>query len=193
MLDDGHYLNVTDLKQYTYCPRIVFYEHCLPHIRPCTYKMNAGRDAHKEEQQRAIRRSLAKYLTVGQRFFNVAVSNARLMLNGIIDEVVRTQHGEVFPVDYKLAKQASDHYQLQLAAYGLILQEAEKQPVRHGYVYLIPLHKVVKITMSAALYREVETTVSAVWHLIEREQMPPAIAQKSRCRACEFRRFCNDV
>ena len=27
-------LRVTDLKQYEYCPRVVFYEYCLPGVRP---------------------------------------------------------------------------------------------------------------------------------------------------------------
>jgi CRISPR-associated exonuclease Cas4 len=193
MFDSPYYLSVTDLKQYAYCPRVVFYERCLPHVRPRTYKMDAGRDAHEEEQRLAVRRSLAKYLVTGKRFFNVAMSSERLQLNGIIDEVVQTNEGEIFPVDYKLAKQASDHYRLQLAAYALMLEETEAKPVTYGYLYLIPIRKMVKITMSPVLYAQVEATIAAIHQLIEREQMPPPVSQKSRCVLCEFRRFCNDV
>ena len=38
---------VTDLKQYEYCPRIVYYTYCLPLIRPTTFKMEAGVQAHE--------------------------------------------------------------------------------------------------------------------------------------------------
>ena len=35
-------LEVTDLKQYACCPRIVFYRYCLPKIRPVTVLMEEG-------------------------------------------------------------------------------------------------------------------------------------------------------
>ena len=41
-------LEVTDLKQYTYCPRIVFYRYCLPRVRPITYSMEEGIRCHEE-------------------------------------------------------------------------------------------------------------------------------------------------
>jgi len=49
---------VTDLKQFAYCPRVVYYSYCLPLIRPMTYKMKAGQEAHVEEKGREQRRSL---------------------------------------------------------------------------------------------------------------------------------------
>ena len=33
---------VTDLKQYAYCPRVVYYTYCLPLLRPMTFKMERG-------------------------------------------------------------------------------------------------------------------------------------------------------
>ena len=39
-------LEVTDLKQYTYCPRIVFYRYCLPRVRPITSLMKEGIQSH---------------------------------------------------------------------------------------------------------------------------------------------------
>ena len=52
---------VTDLKQYTYCPRIVYYHHCLPAVRPVTYKTEAGVEAGSAEETRELRRSLRPY------------------------------------------------------------------------------------------------------------------------------------
>ncbi len=37
-------LEVTDLKQYTCCPRIVFYRYCLPRVRPITYGLTGRVD-----------------------------------------------------------------------------------------------------------------------------------------------------
>lgn len=194
MLDDSQSFTVTDIKQFTYCPRVIFYERCLPHIRPRTYKMDAGRDAHEEESKRAARRSLAAYGEMaGERFFNVQISSERLHLNGTIDEVVRTASGEIFPVDYKLAKHPSHHYKLQLAAYALLLQEVENTPIQRGYLYLILTRKLVPVMMTSSLLASVEATLTAIQVMTETEEMPPPVDNRNFCAACEFRRFCNDV
>ncbi|NWG16533.1 MAG: CRISPR-associated protein Cas4 [Chloroflexi bacterium] len=194
MLDRTDFFTVTDLKQYAYCARVIYYERCLPHVRPRTYKMDAGRDAHQEEQKRALRRSLAGYEVLqGERFFNVRLSSERLQLTGMMDEVVRTREGEVFPVDYKLAKQASAHYKLQLAAYAVLLGEAESVVVRRGFIYLIPRRKLIAVSITHDLCAQVETALLAIRTIVEREQMPEPAANPAYCTACEFRRFCNDV
>ena len=38
---------VTDLKQYAYCPRIVYYTYIMPSVRPKTFKMDEGKAAHR--------------------------------------------------------------------------------------------------------------------------------------------------
>src|SRR5690242_3436884 len=80
---------VTDVKQFVYCGRVIFYERCLPHLRPRTYKMDAGRAEHEDEQKRAARRNLSQYaLGEGKRAFDVAITAPTLKLTGLIDEVV---------------------------------------------------------------------------------------------------------
>ncbi|HEY3230248.1 MAG TPA: CRISPR-associated protein Cas4, partial [Roseiflexaceae bacterium] len=52
---------VTDLKQWMYCPRVVYYRYCLPEIRPVTDLMRAGIGSHSDEVGREERRSLRTY------------------------------------------------------------------------------------------------------------------------------------
>jgi CRISPR-associated exonuclease Cas4 len=80
---------VTDLKQYAYCPRIVFYTYCLPLVRPTTGKMDEGRLAHEEARDRERRRTLRIYgLENAQRHFDVWVASDQLGLTGRIDLVL---------------------------------------------------------------------------------------------------------
>jgi len=80
---------VTDLKQYAYCPRIVFYTYCLPLIRPTTGKMDEGRLAHEEARDRERRRTLRIYgLEDARRHFDVWVASDQLGLTGRIDLVL---------------------------------------------------------------------------------------------------------
>ncbi|MBO9362814.1 MAG: CRISPR-associated protein Cas4 [Thermoflexus sp.] len=122
---------VTDLKQYAYCPRIVFYTYCLPLLRPTTGKMEEGRLAHKEARDRERRRTLRIYgLEEACRHFDVWAASEELGLRGRIDLVLEVALGssgmqrEWIPVDYKQThRRAGPHLRRQLAAYGMMLEE----------------------------------------------------------------------
>jgi CRISPR-associated exonuclease Cas4 len=192
------YLQVTDLKQWTYCPRVVFYRYCLPRIRPITYSMQAGVQAHEVVAAREERRSLRPYgLEAGERFFDVALTSERLRLTGRIDLVIRTQSEqgeEGVVVDYKLSeRQAGTHFKLQLAAYAVMVEETWGIPVRRAFLYHIPQRQAESIPLTAILRRQVETTIASIHAAIAGEVMPLPPTRLGACVACEFRRFCNDV
>lgn len=194
LLDDQYMFTVTDIKQYSYCPRVVFYERCLPHLRPRTYKMDAGRDAHEAEERRAIRRNLSKYeVKAGKRFFNVSLTSHTLNLTGNLDEVVQTTENEVFPVDYKLAKKVSPNHRLQLAAYALLLEEIEQVQVQRGFIYLIISRLTVEVPFTPSLRDEIRALLERIQKMVIQEEMPSPTQHKGHCLSCEFRRFCNDV
>ena len=189
---------ITDLKQYSYCARIVYYTYCLPLIRPVTYKMEAGITAHEQAASRERRRTLAAYgLADGEREFDVWVESAALGLRGRIDMVIDTgesETGELIPVDYKQTRRRPGrHVQRQLAAYGMMLEQSRQRPVRRGYLYYLPLRQAEEVSLTSKLRREVEETLAAMHETVERERMPGPPGSKRPCLNCEFRRFCNDI
>lgn len=195
---DRLYLEVTDLKQWAYCPRVVFYRYCLPAIRPVTYSMQAGTEAHADAAALEERRSLHAYgLTEGERHFDVPLRSERLGLSARIDLVITTttaKGSEAIVVDYKLSeREAPANYKLQLAAYALLVEETWQMPVRRGFLYHIPQRKAEAVPLSPVLRRKVETVSAAIHAAITGEALPAPPASLGRCAACEFRRFCNDV
>lgn len=189
------YLEVTDLKQFAYCPRVVYYRYCLPLLRPTTYKMAAGVEAHDKATEDEQRRSLRAYgLDEGERRFDVTLTSERLGISGRIDLVILTADGAAIPVDYKLSRHASGaHFRLQLAAYAELIEENWPRPVKIGYIYSLPLRQAEPINLTSRLRGQVRQQVAAIREMIEHERMPEPVAQRSRCVDCEFRRFCNDV
>lgn len=194
MIDaDTLLFTITDLKQYIYCPRIFYYHACLPRIRPVTYKMKAGIEAHEDERRKAARRSLSMYDSLsGTRRFDVSVQSTTLGLTGQIDEVVETET-ELIPVDYKQARKDGYHFKLQLTAYAMLLEETTHKPTKRGFLYLILTRKAVEVPITAKLRREVKRALVEMRLIAEREAMPPPTDWRQRCADCEFRRFCNDV
>jgi CRISPR-associated exonuclease Cas4 len=191
---------VTDLKQYTYCPRIVYYRYVLPHIRPITYKMQAGIAAHDDEAEREARRSLRPYdIEQGERWFNVRLDSPMLGVRGRLDMVIAVPdrvapEAELIPVEYKLSDRTpGTHFKVQLATYALLLEELWQRPVRHGFLYLIPLRKAVAIPISSVLRRKARDLIAAMQKMVAHETMPDPPASRRPCINCEFRRFCNDV
>ncbi|GIV67758.1 hypothetical protein [Caldilinea sp.] len=93
-------IRVADIKQYAYCPRVVFYEYCLPGVRPLTYKMQHGLEAQSRVEELEKRRSLREYrLTEGVRHFHVALTSERLGCTALIDLVVESGDGSQRRVD----------------------------------------------------------------------------------------------
>ena len=197
MLDDEPFIyRVTDLKQYAYCPRILYYHTVLPEVRPVTFKMESGIEAHRRAESLEKRRSLNSYgLEEGQRHFNVALSSEELGLSGEVDMIVETGD-ELIPVDYKATGRVGSHFKLQLMAYGRLLErtwpEADRW-VRRGFLYLIPKRQAVEVPFTATLRRNLERALGEMRRIASDQHMPAATKQVRRCVDCEFRRFCNDV
>jgi CRISPR-associated exonuclease Cas4 len=191
---------VTDLKQYAYCARIVYYHQCLPAVRPVTYKMEAGVEAGADEETRELRRSLRPYgLGRGERHADVYLASEARGLRGRADLVIDTDDNpsgarELIPVDFKLSPgRLGDHFRLQLMAYGALLEETWGAPSRRGFVYFIPQRRAVEVPFTAELRGRLEAALARMRDIAERERMPPPTRSRGRCEACEFRRFCNDV
>lgn len=185
---------VSDLRQYTYCPRIIYYQYCLPQIRPVTYKMVAGNTAQESEEQREQRRSLRVYgLQDGERHFNLEVESARYDLRGRVDLAIK-RADEAIPIEYKDSPgRVGQHIYLQLTAYGMLLEELWQIPARRGFIYFIPTRRVREVALTAELQAQVVAALTEINVIISTEHMPAPPAQRGKCEICEFRRFCNDV
>src|SRR5579864_4415679 len=82
---------VTDIKQWAHCPRIVYYRYVLPRVRPVTGLMREGQTHHHEESAHEERRSLRLYgITEGERSFDVPLYSPTLGLRGRADMVIAT-------------------------------------------------------------------------------------------------------
>ena len=187
---ERNWFRVTDLKEYTFCPRVLYYENCLPDLRPSTYKMGAGVRAHQNERKEAARRTYG--LPEGEHHFNLTLTSEALGLIGEIDEVILTPD-EAFVVDYKLAKKVGNNFKLQVVAYAMLLMESWNVSVRESFVYLIPTRKLQPVKVTSQIQAKVRQAVEHMHRIVEQEEMPPPPPNTRQCITCKHRRFCNDV
>lgn len=99
--EESFALNASDLRQFVYCPRIIYFRYCAPVRPPPTYKMTEGRLQHERVEDLEHRRTLHAYgLSDGERAFDVRIASERLGISGILDMVIVRRH-EVIPVEFK--------------------------------------------------------------------------------------------
>lgn len=187
-------LRVNDLKQYAYCPRIVFYQYIMPVAKKATFKMEHGRQAETEFSKLEKRRGFKKYhLENAERTFNTWLSSKKYGLSGRIDLLLRTEE-ELYPVDFKYTlRQAQKNHFVQLAGYAVIVEDRYSLPARTGFIYLLPQEKAVEVELNEQLREELFDMVDCIRQMIQSESMPEPTDVSERCVECEYRNYCGDV
>ena len=180
------------LRQWCYCPRVVYYMELTetPVHRPLWVKQ--GEDFHLLEEKLWQRRNLSRFkLASGKTYHNLAMRNDELGLHGIVDMAIETDDA-VYAVEFKLSpnnKKRGDI--LQLTAYAMLLEKHFSKPSPVGF--LAGKGKVLHIIgMDRARYQEVMTTIDEIRQMLQRGLKPESSATVVQCCACEYVNFCND-
>ncbi|HXG19985.1 MAG TPA: CRISPR-associated protein Cas4 [Methylomirabilota bacterium] len=187
-------LRVNDLKQFSYCQRIVFYQYVMPVEKKATFKMEEGKKAEAIIDKLEQRRSLRKYrLTEGTRRFHVWLRSSRLGLSGKLDLLIESPAG-LFPIDFKnTTGRPQLNHLYQLCGYALLVEETYQQPVAHGCIYLIPQEEIVVMDLTDERKEETLAMLEAMRTMIRKEQMPEPTPVRNRCVECEYRNYCGDI
>lgn len=194
MSDELLPLRVNDLKQYEYCPRIVFYNTVMPVERKTTIKMGRGTVDEFRLDALEKRRSLRRYdLASGERRFHVWLESKRLGLSGKLDLLIVSPQG-YFPVDFKYTTgRPHRNHTFQLAGYALLVEDAFQTEVQAGCIYLSPIQEVVVIEIGDGLKRETQRRLDEIRFMIKEGILPGPTPVRSRCEDCEFRNYCGDI
>jgi CRISPR-associated exonuclease Cas4 len=193
-MNTGVEIKVSDLRQYHYCPRVVYYQYVMPVDHKATYKMEKGKSAQAEIEVLEKRRKLKSYgLAEGERLFGQWIMSNKLGLTGKPDLVIRTA-AEIYPVDFKYTRdRPRKNHLYQLGGYALILEEQFQRPVKKGFIYLIPQKDAVVFSLTGELKQDCLKMVGEIREMIRHESFPPAPARRSKCTDCEYQNYCRDI
>ena len=188
------HLTVTDIRQYHYCPRVVYYTYVQPLERPVTFKMEHGQTAEDREQELEKRRTLHRYgLGEGSREFNVSLSSDSLGLSGRLDLLVTTQT-EIVPIEFKYTdEEPSENHRLQVTAYALLAERIYSASVPYGIICRLVDGETWRVDATQERRRRVQEVLEEIRNMIEHELFPAPPAERGKCEDCEFRRFCADL
>lgn len=184
----------TELRQWHYCPRVVFFERCTPVRRRETVLMTHGREKHLSELRRERRRTLSRYeLTEGERRYDLRLTNAALGLTGELDLLI-VNGAQAFPVEFKHTRRPPDPgHKLQLCAYALLVEAELGLTCPQGYWHSSRTRQTYTVPFDTRLRGRTSKAIELVRGFILTERCPSPPARLTKCLECELRNFCGDT
>lgn len=185
-------ISVNLIRQWCYCPRVVYYMELndITIHRPAWVKQ--GEDFHKKERQLWKRRNLSRFnLDEGKIYHNLLLKSEKLPFHGIVDMAIESSDA-VYAIEFKLStKSAKRKDWLQLTAYAMLLEEKFSKPSRFGFL-TGKGNVLYKIKIDKQKRQEVLEIVNKINDMLEKGVKPDSSATAVQCCACEYINFCND-
>lgn len=188
---------VTDIKQYHFCPRIIYFTRVLGIEERPTELEKAGKEAHLDFHRKERRRTTlfgGKTIRVEQKWTALRLKNEKLGIEGMVDMVVKTPEGYAI-VEYKttdMPKKIVPSHLYQAAAYAMLVEKAFKTIVRKLYIYYEKSGKFLEIPMRDSIRKHVIWTIGRIKNIIEKEKIPPAKPSR-KCKSCGYRWVCREA
>ncbi len=185
---------VTELRQWTYCPRVVYYHMTMPGAGRNTYKMEEGLRAQEMFESLEMRRTLREYgLSGAKREFGIWLSDGELGLSGKLDVLLRGDEVAAV-VDFKLtAGGVGENHKVQLAGYSLLVEKLLGLKAETAFLFRIPDDQVFAVPVTVELRESVKRVVAQIRWMRENEELPDATANRGKCVECEYMNYCGDV
>ncbi len=212
-------VRVSDVRQFSFCPRVIWHRNVMGQMPRPTPKMELGNDAEAALTRLEKRRSLRRYrLPLASRRFQVQLESSRLGICGVCDlvlevdaaevpwpeagdvppaglrQVPRTVPAAVYPVEVKRTQGGvGRQHVLQLAGYALLLSETIGCKVDTGFILLLPAQRIITVSLTNDERDEFLTIVQRIREMLENERFPHQTRHTSFCTDCEHLNFCGDV
>ncbi|MGE5599466.1 MAG: CRISPR-associated protein Cas4 [Bacteroidota bacterium] len=185
---------VTDLKQFFYCPRIVYFTYVQPVPRRVTAAMERGSDEHLRVEKLEPRRTVRRYgLDRAEKILRVKLFSPVVGLSGQLDMLLIAGEDH-YPVEFKHTRQSpAANHRRQLAAYALLVEEKYEVSVGKGFFCVYPENALYPVELGEADKSAVLAAVGEMRQIALAQEWPDATRDRGKCVCCEWRNFCNDI
>lgn len=188
----GDSITVSDIIQYHYCPRKVYFLRTLEVPVPVRKKMEYGSEIHEKEMRRMTERKRIYGFPrdeVDEVMRNIQIE-AEIGLRGKPDVALRLRSGEILPVDTKYTDEVLLHrrYLKQLYAYALLLEDEFETDVRRGVVYFSKQREPRTVEITDEDKQGVLRDIAQIRRIIASEEVPRP--NPERCGYCEVKKYC---
>jgi CRISPR-associated exonuclease Cas4 len=194
MREGSEHITVGDLKQWAYCPRVVYYHKLMAGCGIPTRKMEAGAQAQEWLEPIELRRTLSRYgFREARRRTGLSLRDFRLGLAGKIDWLIEDGK-QAAVVECKLtAGEPAPNHAIQLAGYAWLIERLYGWQVPVGFVYRVPDARLFAIPIGEPEREAVRAAMGGIRNMLKGEIIPAPTDVRARCRDCEYANFCGDI
>lgn len=191
---DGDSITVSDIVQYFYCPRKIYFLKTLGVPVVVRAKMEYGKEVHERERRRMLERTQIygfERSEVEEVLQGLQIEDLEIGLRGKVDVVLKLRTGEFIPVDTKYTDEVwvQKQYRKQLHAYALLLDHRFKTNVVTGVIYFSKQKETRTIKITEEDKRALRRNIEYIKRIIASEVMPRGVSQE-KCEYCEVKKYC---
>ena len=186
---------VSDVIEYTFCPRFIYFIHCLniPQHEEKRYKVLKGRELH-EIRKKINKGYFRKTIDCIGKEHSVKMCSDKYNIRGEVDEVLFLSDGTASPLDYKFAEfkgRTFRTHKFQLILYALLIKETYGIEVNKGFICYTRSNSVLKeIKIREKDFEKAISAIREVLEIIQKGIYPKKTKNKARCLDCCYRRIC---
>ncbi|NHI93719.1 MAG: CRISPR-associated protein Cas4 [Candidatus Lokiarchaeota archaeon] len=185
---DEIYFTAEDMRQYVYCPRIIYFRHVMRIQPERTYKMERGEEIHD-----AIRKKNPELDGQIQKYYNIYLKDVKFGLVALLD-YLEYYENEAIPVDIKTGKHVeqkiSDHHLAQLIVQAILVESQLGLLVQKVKVWYLKENKEFIHEIDIEDKRKVLSHLKEMKKILIEEIIPKPVEDAAKCRDCEFWRYC---
>ncbi len=181
-------ITATDVLNYHYCSRIIYYVYVLKIPQFTTVKEYKGREKYEQFKDKSKRNKIVPEFPHLPRFYEIYLEH-----NGLATKTdcVLIDGNEAFPVQVKYAKKPPVTYQTtysQLMLEAYLIGKVLKKQVRKGFIKYEISNDIVPVLLTEN--QKIEETIESIKNIALLEQIPKATTYKKRCVDCCYKRVC---
>ncbi|MGL5983216.1 MAG: CRISPR-associated protein Cas4 [Cetobacterium sp.] len=185
---------VTDLKNYIYCPRIIFFKNLHQFSEPLENNslVKEGSDFHKKR---------SKYKNYIKKIFKEYESNKKevkiydenIDICGIVDEIFFSTK-EAIPVEYKFSNYTGELHEthlVQLTLYALLIKRNYNIAVLKGYIiYTRESIKCIEVVFEKEDFINCLKNINKMTEILLEQYIPKLNTNIEKCNSCHFKKIC---
>lgn len=187
------FLTATDLMNYSYCPRIIYYVHVLKRPQFTTSKEYKGREKESDFQHKAKRTKVVKDSPKLPKLFKVTLESEKLGIKTIVDSImVDKEKNEAYPIQAKYSFKPSKLYRAQLFQIimeSMLIEECLGYKSPFGFIKFLRSGELVKVDTEKRR-QEVLEAFQSIEKIMATESFPKPTKYRKRCVDCCFKSIC---
>jgi CRISPR-associated exonuclease Cas4 len=191
---EKRYLTATDLMNYHYCPRILYFVHTLKKPQFTTKKEYKGREKEGIFQSNAKRTKVVKTYPKLPKIFKVNLVSENLGIKTIADSImIDKEKNEAYPIQAKFSFRPRAIYRgqkAQLSMEALLIEDQLGYKVPYGFIKFLRSGDLVKVNISDKDKLEVMSTFGKIFRIMSSETLPNRTKYRKRCQDCCFKKIC---